>query len=165
MSTRAFIKFVSGKDSITLYNHSDGYPSGVLSDLDLFFKWDGLNSRGLSYTIANYVTYQKLRFVTQYEKEDIKKQLSNPDHNGYLHLGFGIQSDLTEKELLDSWGEWYYVVDFDKFRISVYQISTKKLTPNGSSKILVEKTDKPFESHKYLGLEHNKTLVKEVEAY
>lgn len=165
MSTRAFIKFVAGNESITLYNHSDGYPSGVLHDLDAFFKWDGLNSRGLSYTIANYVTYHKLNVALRLEKKSIESELKKPDHNSFLHLGYGIQSDLTDKEILDSWCEWYYVVDFDKLRISVYQISTKKLSPNGSSKILVEKTDKPFMSHKYLGLEHNKTLVKEVEAY
>ncbi len=167
MSTRSMIKFKSGDEVVFIYKHSDGYPSSTMSDLDEFFKWDGVNSRGLSYTIANFVTYFKVQNAMTYgDNKDIMTELKKPDHNGQLHLGYGINANMNEAQLLDSWCEWYYVVDFDKLKIEVFTLGyePKKIIPAGHSRIMVDKQKSNFGGLTYRRLEHSARLVKKIEA-
>lgn len=182
MSTRSLIKFVGCGEDVTIYKHWDGYPSGTLRELEEFFKWDGVNSRE-SYTPLNFVTFHKVKAALHYQNSksnlegygdepkpeseifNIERELKDPDLNSHLHLGFGISknyepSDLINQELF--WIEWYYIVNFDTMTIKVYSVGKTKLYPCGTSKIITAK-GQYGENTKFVRLEHNKTLVKEIE--
>lgn len=169
MSTRSYIKFIDGKNIITIYKHWDGYPSSTIQELEDFFKWDGVNSRG-SYTVANFITFHKVKGALHYEKnqvnEDkeysIKNELENPEHNSHLHLGFGIEGDLSVEAICKSWAEWYYIVNFDTMTINIYAVGKDELISCGSSKIIT-KENNFGDNTEFVRLDHDKKLVKEIE--
>jgi hypothetical protein len=90
LSTRAQIEFIVkyGNQEIKrrIYQHSDGYPEGVLSGLKKFFAWltsepEARDPADADYTSANYIYYSKKKL------ESYK--------NGVEKIGFGI-SDIND---------------------------------------------------------------------
>lgn len=173
MSTRAFIKFVGNGESLTIYHHWDGYPSYVMPELEEFLIWNGFRADSVSYTVANFVTWDKVRSALRhvkdkYFKDDPKHPKSfeelfkKADFNDYLHTGFGLHKELTDEQIIESWAEWYYVVDFDARKITAYAVLKEELHKVGNSEILYreKETHTPYP----IGLKHTKRLVKEIEA-
>ena len=85
MSTRCQIDFVviDGKfeERRRIYRHSDGYPSGVVPDLQKFATWltSGPQARSLDdieYTAANFIYWSKKEMEKYGE--------------GYVKLGYGV---------------------------------------------------------------------------
>ena len=173
MSTRSYIKFKQGKESVTVYRHSDGYPSGFFGDFEKFIKWNGWRSGDLSYTVANFVTYFKiehalhsLKYNAKINNDDaktIQELLEKPDFNSALHLGYGICGDMTDKEIQESWAAFYYVVNFDENTVTSYAATKDKLVKLGDSKLILNKEDKHEKS--YTGIKHSKKIEKEIENY
>jgi len=170
MSTRSLIKFVYGKDSVTIYRHWDGYLSGVLPELEEFLKWNGWRNDDLTYTVANFVSYFKLKSALSYLADDYKvkdkpKSLQNmldkPDFNDYLHTGYGIFQKMTEKEVLASWAEFYYVIDLKKHTVTSYAIAKTELVNLGTSKMIAK--DPESKEFVCVKLEHPKKILKEIE--
>lgn len=135
MSTRTIIRFKQGKEFVDVYQHSDGYPSWTIPELERFLKWNGIRNEDLSYSVANFVTFGKLESLInriEWAKENKKSdsKLSDSDKNllkplkellykqesnmSSLHTGYGIVGKLSDVELNDSaWGmEYHYVIDF-----------------------------------------------------
>lgn len=172
MSTRSIIKFVQGKNSVTIYRHSDGYPSGFFGDFEKFIKWNGWRSADISYTVVNFVTYFKVEHALstlKYNAESsndgaktIQEMLEKPNFNSALHLGYGILSNMTEKDILESWAEFYYEVNFDTDTITTFS-NGKKLVKLGESKMIVNEKDKHDKS--YTSIKHSKKIEKEIENY
>ena len=163
MSTRSIIRFVQGKNSVTIYRHSDGYPSGVLGDMEKFLKWNGWRSADLSYTVANFIGYFKVEGALRYGDKSIKVMLEKPDFNSYLHLGLGILPSMTDKEILESWAEFFYEVNLETDTITSYAVCKTELAKLGESKMIVDKKDKHDKS--YTSIKHSKKIEKEIENY
>ena len=173
MSTRSFIKFIQGKESVIIYRHSDGYPSGFFGDFEKFIKWNGWRSTDLSYTVVNFVTYFKVEHAlhsVKYNVESkndgpktIQEMLEKPEFNSALHLGYGICEDMTDKEIQDSWAAFYYVVNFDEDRVTSYAATKDKLVKLGDSKLILNKEDKHEKS--YTSIKHSKKIEKEIKNY
>jgi len=162
MSTRSIIRFVQGKNSVTIYRHSDGYPSGVLPDMERFLKWNGWRSADMSYTVVNFLAFFKLENALRYGDKSLKLMLEKPDFNSQLHLGFGILSSMTEKDIIESWAEFFYEVNFDTNTITTFS-NGKKLVKLGESKMIIDENDKHDKS--YSGIKHSKKIEKEIENY
>lgn len=72
MSTRSQLRFVDGRDTVAqVYRHSDGYPSGVIPDLEQLrdLLTDTGWHRGASYTAAQFIFLGKLRGLRFYAEE------------------------------------------------------------------------------------------------
>jgi hypothetical protein len=73
MSTRCVINFTAGKEIIAkVYRHCDGYPDGVLPDLQTFFtavEGDTKDTRfgDPSYLAAKYVVWQAEQYANTYD--------------------------------------------------------------------------------------------------
>lgn len=120
MGTRTIIEFKQGMEKIQVYQQSDGYPSHTLKRLEEFLKWNDVRNDQLDYSVANFILYNKLRNVIDYEfvkpehnkEKDFRKFFLNHDSNmSMFHTGYGIQSSpLNEAELKESPIEWFYQV-------------------------------------------------------
>jgi len=132
MGTRSIIQFSQGYDKIQVYRHWDGYLSGVIPELEEFLKWNGIRNDDLSYMVANFVTWSKIKgqlhrcesnkkFNADQAKKDpnhypttFDRAFKNPDSNmGSLHTGFGIQPHLCTYDDLkdDIFIEFFYKVE------------------------------------------------------
>jgi hypothetical protein len=85
------VKYGNEEQQSTIYQHSDGYPDGVLPDLKEFFKWlssspHPRNPAQLEYTTANFIYWSKKKL------ESYK--------NGTEKLGYGIcSSDILHGDI------------------------------------------------------------------
>lgn len=96
MGTRTNIHFMDGERMVAnIYRHYDGYPEGVLPDLQSFFKEvkDNLPDTRFTdaeYLAAKYVTWQAKKNATKYNGETGKH--SPADHFlDFLSLGVCIE--------------------------------------------------------------------------
>jgi len=134
LSTRTIIRFKQGKEFVDVYQHSDGYPSSTIPELERFLKWNGTRNDDISYSVANFVTFGKLESLIhriEWAKSDKKSNsLSDSDkiylksikeifesqqpNSMGLHTGYGILGQLSDVELNDGAYdmEFFYVIDF-----------------------------------------------------
>ncbi len=124
MSTRSEIQFKSGLRKFQVYHHSDGYPSWMIPHLQAFFKWNDSRNEDISYTVANFILFCKLKNAIHSlewtnEREGTKKTLeedfktSGSNMSSY-HTGIGV-ADVSEK--INE--EWLYIVDLDTKTIKI----------------------------------------------
>lgn len=77
MSTRCQIAFITmrggRREERWVYRHWDGYPDGVLPDLQAFIAWNGGGMAHVEYCAANFLFWSKLR-ATQEEFRDEQEQ-------------------------------------------------------------------------------------------
>lgn len=126
MSTHAEIKLVQGKDSIRIYQHSDGYPSWTIPAIQRFLKWNDDRNDNLLYSVANFVTFFKIENVLnwmEHAKDDPKSEYSkkfeelfpNASSNfSAFHTGYGIVPDKVEID-----AHWEYIVNLDTKTIEI----------------------------------------------
>ena len=91
----------------------------------------------------------------------MQDMLDNRDTNDYLHTGYGIFQKMTEKEVLESWAEFYYVVNLKNHTVTSYAITKTELVKIGTSKMM----SKDPESKEVIceKLDHPKEILKEIE--
>lgn len=129
MSTRSNIRIQSGNRKFQIYRHWDGYPEGVVPDLQEFFAWNKGRNDDLSYTIANFFYFFK-RSAEENEVEQRKEDKrieeftgpswKNPTHLSGILTGYGIvEAQDPEPE---TWIEWFYVADLDERTITCYEV-------------------------------------------
>jgi len=124
MSTRSEIQFKSQGRKFQVYHHSDGYPSWMIPHLQAFFKWNDSRNDDLSYTVANFILFCKLKnaihsleWTNEQEKktttlqDDFKNSGSNMSS---YHTGIGV-ADVTDK--INE--EWLYIVDLETKTITI----------------------------------------------
>jgi len=129
LSTRSYIEFKQNSSRIQIYQHSDGYPSSTIPEIERFLKWNGIRNGDLSYTVANFVTFCKLETIVHFIKGATKDKVGNSWRKEYrkpfpklfeesesnmsmFHTGYGIQPELlTDREILESGAEYFYIVD------------------------------------------------------
>jgi len=124
MSTRSEIQFQSQTRKFQVYHHSDGYPSWMIPHLQAFFKWNDSRNDDISYTVANFILFCKLKNAIHSlewtnEREGTKLTLqedflSSGSNMSSYHTGIGV-ADVTDK--INE--EWLYFVDLDKKTITI----------------------------------------------
>lgn len=121
MSTRSQILFRDKYTKVMIYRHSDGYPTGALSDLVKFFQWNQGRNSDLSYSVANFIYFMK-KEMEQYCDYFETNEMTN--HNNYVtnyqdkkyaenrnlstKLGYGF----VDANTLSDWIEYFYDVEF-----------------------------------------------------
>jgi len=124
MSTRSEIQFKSEGRKFQVYHHSDGYPSWMIPHLQSFFKWNNTRNDDLSYTVANFILFCKLKNAIHSlewtnEREGTKTTLQEDFKNGgsnmsSYHTGIGV-ADVSDK--INE--EFLYFVDLDNKTITI----------------------------------------------
>lgn len=132
MGTRSNVQFKYGNEKYQLYKHWDGYPDYMIPDIAEFIKWNKGRSDDISYTVANYIVWSKLKHC-----DDPKKEFADPNGNSVLHTGIGLTQ--VTKDFDGSYIEWFYVVDLKKQTVSVYNPKEKTGEVSFSSDEKLEK--------------------------
>ncbi len=148
MSTRSQIDFVDsykdekGKKHETvrrIYRHWDGYPDGVIPDLEEFVKFmagpDGKVTRmgDAEYTAANFIFWAKLHSWLADEKEK-KEHPDKPLLRDSWKLGFGVcENDEFHADI-----EFYYRIDLETGFVSVYEVNREGWDQPVTMKNMVE---------------------------
>ena len=70
---------------------------------------------------------------------------------------------MTDKEIQESWAEFYYVVNLTEDKITSFAVCKDELAKLGESKLILNKEDKHEKS--YSGIKHSKKIEKEIENY
>lgn len=147
MSTRCQIEFkhirkfsdkkVAFIQRRTIYRHSDGYPDGVIPDLQEFLKWNAGRNDDIEYQVANFIYWSKRwheenywtpKGVGQFPDSERKKWSDISSTNcSTLHIGFGVcENDGFHGDI-----EYFYEVVYEflkakpKVYIKVYEIVQK----------------------------------------
>ena len=86
MSTRCQIQFIEGKHKTQIYQHSDGYPEGIISQLKRVYAivTSTRNYRGPDYLAAQFI------FLSKFERFQNNAMLGYADKH-YELLGHGIE--------------------------------------------------------------------------
>lgn len=148
MGTRTIIEFIEDSSKIQVYKHWDGYPSSTLADLGKFLAWNGFRNEDLSYTVANFVSYQKISQVIHHLEWIRNERKTDPNYLkgettvfekafqqahpnvSQFHTGYGIQPRiLSDSELNDINAEWFYRVFLGKgnIEIKVYKVTISSI--------------------------------------
>ena len=124
MSTRSEIQFKSQGQKFQVYHHSDGYPSWMIPHLQAFFKWNDSRNDDISYTVANFILYCKLKNAFHSlewtnEREGTKTTIEESFNSGEtnfssFHTGIGVV-DVSDK--INE--EWLYIVDLETKTIKI----------------------------------------------
>jgi len=124
MSTRSEIQFKSHGRKFQVYHQSDGYPSWMIPHLQAFFKWNDSCNGDLSYTVANFILFCKLKNAIhslewRNEREDKMTTLQDDFENSSsnvssYHIGIGV-ADVTDN--INE--EWLYIVDWEVKTIKI----------------------------------------------
>lgn len=121
MSTRCIIRFEDEREGFFVYKHWDGYPTNIVPLIQNFLRWDKGRNNDLSYTVPNFITYEKLdsKIQTSESTELLCEVLEKSVSYDSLHTGIGLVNDFNPDDG-ENWENWYYVVNLDKHTISVY---------------------------------------------
>jgi hypothetical protein len=134
MSTRAQLRFTDRAGTVQVYNHSDGYPEGVVRLLDIVTAVQDSTGteRGAHYTAANYIFLGKLTGMQMYAQEggfsgdltnetlegvagEPKKALESLDQPHFL-LGYGVENPSSG---LHGDEQWTYEYDLSRGRLRI----------------------------------------------
>lgn len=140
MSTRCQIEFkhiyqrLKKKKPIverrTIYRHSDGYPEGVVPDLQEFYKWNLGRNGDIEYQVANFIYWSKRWYEEHYFNKDYNGKIKNVNakwHNlnkecpDNLHIGFGVcENDEFHGDI-----EYFYELIREEVQVDEVKFSTK----------------------------------------
>ncbi len=133
MSTRAQLRFTDRAGTVQVYNHSDGYPEGVVRLLDIVASVQDSTGteRGAHYTAANYIFLGKLTGMQMYARGmrggdltnetleglagEPKKALDSLDQPHFL-LGYGVEKPSSG---LHGDEQWVYEYDLSRGRLRI----------------------------------------------
>jgi hypothetical protein len=120
MSTRSFIMLKDGKRTYKIYRHSDGYPEGVISDLDVCMKSGGrFQLSDPEYFLANFIFYAKL---DGFLDKDYGYETENSGHRSW-ELGYGVCCTTCHHG--DE--QYLYMIDCRKGTIKIYECNEEEL--------------------------------------
>ena len=100
MSTRCQILFRSedgtenggvSYEEAQIYQHSDGYPEGVLPELLEFYKWNVGENFDVPSSAANFIYYEKRKMESYDSGEGKRFNFKTPKTDSFVRMEFGIE--------------------------------------------------------------------------